>query len=243
MSFVKRDFEFLSRDNRIKKVLYGIKQLLNNTKDEIYINNLLQWLFEYENIKINPANDKSGWIQVYNFIFDILKKENPFIEDEPFDREKKIKSAKNIKLLLDNIRSPHNVGSIIRTCECFGIEEIILTGITPSAENNAKIKKTAMGCNAKNSYAQNAHDVIMHYKEKGFKIYAIEKTKKSICVDGIKIEIPSIIILGNEEFGISKEILSLSDMILHIDLLGFKNSLNVSVACGIVLYELSKNLK
>ena len=79
-------------------------------------------------------------------------------------------------------------------------------------------------------------------KSKKYKIYALDKTLNSKDINNIKIEEPLVLILGNEEFGISKDLLDLSDGIIHINMLGRKNSINVSVACGIALFKIANNL-
>ncbi len=239
MSFIREDFIKLSRDNRLKKTLFAVREFLNGKKDINHASSLLEWLNELEGTDFKIPAGTENWKLLYKSLHGTLQSENPFVEDEPFDKTSKTGIKKNIRVLLDDIRSPHNVGSIFRSCECFGVEEIILAGITPSPENNSKAKKTAMGCEVKYSYHENAAEAALLLKKQGFKIYSVEKTGNSTGIRGLKTETPALVILGNEEFGISRKLLEISDCILHIDMYGFKNSLNVSVACAIALYEFS----
>ncbi len=152
-----------------------------------------------------------------------------------------LRQTKPIRCLLDSVRSAHNVGSFFRNAECFGIESIYLCGLTPTPKL-PQVKKTAMGCdeNLKWEYHKSAIELVAQLKSDGFKIWAIETANKAIHIHDIK-EVPEniILIFGHEQFGISLELLELSDKIIDINLHGIKNSLNVSISQGIVLNHLS----
>jgi tRNA G18 (ribose-2'-O)-methylase SpoU len=122
-----------------------------------------------------------------------------------------------------------------------GASKVLLTGITPDAAKNSKVKRTAMNSKIDVSYEKNAYDKILELKEEGYKIISIEKTPGATDIAHYKEKIPCVVIFGNEEFGVSDDVLSLSDEILFIPLYGNKNSLNVSVSSGIALYHISKN--
>ncbi len=239
MSFTKEDFAKLNNENKIKKIVFAIKNsILNNEKENL--DNLLQWFKEYNNEDF--IKYKNNLEQLLEIFLEKLKKINPFSESHPFDNLKENKKYK-VKIILDNIRSPFNVGSIIRTSECFGIEEIILCGITPTPELNNKVKKTMMNSPIKYSYTIDTTKAIKELKNNNYKIIALEKSKNSISISKFKPALPLVLITGNEEFGLSKEILELADKSIHIDLYGYKNSLNVSVATGIALHYIINKIK
>lgn len=242
MSFVERDFFVLSKENRFKKIVYAIKEYLAGLKEERFVVDLIEWLNKYENYDYRIPDNKVDWMSLYKVIFENLVKENPFIEKEPFDNIKRERKVFQIKVILDNIRSPFNVGSIVRTSEALGVEEIIMCGITPVLEKNDKIAKTAKNSNVECCYFKKTIEAVLLLKNQGYSIYSIEKTISSIEIKNFKPQFPFAVIFGNEEFGISKEILKESDNILHINMLGVKNSINVAVASGIALFELTRYL-
>lgn len=145
---------------------------------------------------------------------------------------------KDIIIVLDNIRSVFNVGSIFRTADGAGVKKIILTGITPTPEHQ-KLKKTALG--AENfvewEYYQDVQKYLSKSIENGYKIYSIEQCKSSIDYRDAELDNKSIIVFGNEITGVNPEILEISDKILEIPMRGKKNSLNVATTVGIILYN------
>lgn len=147
----------------------------------------------------------------------------------------------DIKCLLDSIRSAHNVGAMFRNAECFGNNEIILCGLSPTPQN-AQVIKTAMSSNQfiKWSYKKDAIDAVKMFKKEGYQIWAMEKTTESVDINSIE-NIPTklILIFGHELHGVSFELLNLSDQVVEIPLYGRKNSLNVSVSQAIVLNQIT----
>jgi tRNA G18 (ribose-2'-O)-methylase SpoU len=145
-----------------------------------------------------------------------------------------------LTLVLDNLRSAFNVGSIFRTAECFSIKELILCGYTATPEND-KVKKTSMGTSNKVKWKiyEQTRDAIRELKLKGNRIYALETTSNAININQTQFKKPCALILGNEALGISKEILNLVDEIIFIRLSGTKNSLNVGSAAAIACYAVS----
>lgn len=148
-------------------------------------------------------------------------------------------------LALDNIRSTHNVGSIFRTADAIGINKIYLCGVTPApidrfGRDRKDIAKVALG--AEKSLAWEAisdiKQLIETMKKQGYKILALEQDEKAIDYKDLKIEGKNLLILGEETKGIKKDILDLCDHIVEIPMKGNKESLNVSVATGIILYSL-----
>lgn len=146
--------------------------------------------------------------------------------------------------ICDNIRSAHNVGAIIRTAECFGLESLYLCGYT-STPDNAKTKKTAMGCDEFINWEWHPHiaDLISELKGQGFRIYALETAQKSSNLFETKLQTPCAFILGNERFGIDDKTLELSDEVLRIPLVGVKNSLNIAAAFSIAAAECMRQVR
>ncbi len=140
-------------------------------------------------------------------------------------------------VVLDNLRSAFNVGSILRTSECYGIQKIYLCGYTP-VPDDIKVLKTAMGTADKVIWEQRDDIVGLIDELKSVaKIFALETGDTPI--NSCSIPEPAVLILGNEAFGIRKEVLEKVDGILTIPITGWKESLNVGVAFGIACYEIN----
>lgn len=141
-------------------------------------------------------------------------------------------------VILDNIRSTFNVGSVFRTSDGAGISKIYLVGITPTPDHN-KIKKTALG--AENyvawEHVASIENLVEKLKNEGFRIYAVEQSKNSIDYREVQLTDKSAFIFGNEISGVSPQTLNLVDDVLEIPMKGKKNSLNVSTTVGIILYQ------
>ncbi|MEW5895454.1 MAG: TrmH family RNA methyltransferase [Candidatus Omnitrophota bacterium] len=147
-------------------------------------------------------------------------------------------------LVLDNIRSAHNVGAAFRTADGAGIEKIYLCGITAYPPNR-QIDKTALGAQDYVSweYRANVADVLNDIKRRGYQIVILEQTDTSFEYADFEAKHPVCLIIGNEIEGVSDEAVSLADRAMEIPMFGEKNSLNVSVACGIALYHISHSLR
>jgi len=154
-------------------------------------------------------------------------------------------SDKNrIIVVLDNIRSMHNVGSVFRTSDAFLIEAICLCGYTPCPPHR-DIHKTALGATDTVDwlYFETTRDAILQLKEKGFRIIAVEQTLGSISLEKFpEPDGPLAVVFGNEVEGVDDALLPLCDGSIEIPQLGMKHSLNISVAAGIVLWKLSEPL-
>jgi tRNA G18 (ribose-2'-O)-methylase SpoU len=144
-----------------------------------------------------------------------------------------------IVVVLDNIRSMHNVGSVFRTSDAFLIEAICLCGFTPQPPHR-DINKTALGATDTVNwiYYNTTTDAVSDLKNRGYKIYAIEQVESSISLEQFSCNEPTAIIFGNEVDGVDNEVLQLVDGSIEIPQLGMKHSLNISVAAGIVLWQL-----
>jgi len=164
------------------------------------------------------------------------------IDVETFKKTDKI----SLVVVLDNVRSMHNVGATFRTADAFLVEKIVLCGITPQPPHR-EIHKAALGATESVdwSYEKDINTAIENLKLNGFEILGIEQTSNSIMISDFKIDHSKkyAIILGNEVDGISDEALPNIETFLEIPQLGTKHSLNVSVCGGIVMWEFAKALK
>jgi len=150
-----------------------------------------------------------------------------------------------ITVILDNVRSALNVGSIFRSSDAFLINKIIICGITATPPNK-EIRKTALGSSdsVKWEYCEKTIDAVLKLKKNQTYIIGIEQTKNSKYLNNFKILKNTIaIVVGNEVNGVSEEVLSECDEVIEIPQFGTKHSLNVSVSTGIVIWELWKKLK
>jgi len=156
------------------------------------------------------------------------------------------KTAKKfpVSVILNNIRSLYNVGSIFRTCDSAFVNELILTGFTPFPPRK-EIEKTALGATETVAwrYEKNIIDAIKFQKSKGEKIIAVEITNtKRSCFSLDAKDFPVCFVLGNELTGIDDYVLVECDDAIEIPMFGVKHSLNVSVAAGVVIYEAVRKL-
>ena len=155
-------------------------------------------------------------------------------------------------IVLDDIRSLNNIGSVFRTSDAFLIEKIYLCGITAQPPNK-EIHKTALG--ATNTvdweYCENVVDCIKNLQSNGVKVFAVEQVENAVLLNNFTVNSDSkyAIVLGNEVFGVSQEAVSVCDGAIEIPQLGTKHSLNISVCAGIVIWDIfvkierMKNLK
>lgn len=153
------------------------------------------------------------------------------------------KSSEKFPLIVvvDNVRSMHNVGSIFRTSDAFLVEKIFLCGITPTPPHR-EIQKTALGATESVAwkYAENTTEVIKQLKEDGWAVFALEQTTNSVMLDKLSLDTEKkiAIVLGNEVDGVEQEVIDLCDKTVEIPQFGTKHSFNVSVSCGIFLWQL-----
>ena len=151
-----------------------------------------------------------------------------------------------IIVVLDNIRSLNNIGSVFRTSDAFLIEKIYLCGITATPPNK-DIHKTALGATESVDweYAESTLDVVKKLKVEKVKVLAVEQAENSTKLDTFfpKKNEKYAIVMGNEVKGVQQEVINASDLCLEIPQLGTKHSLNISVTCGVVLWDLFSKLK
>ena len=157
----------------------------------------------------------------------------------------KLANKKPIVVVMDNIRSMHNVGSVFRTADAFLISGICLCGFTPQPPHR-DIQKTALGATDSVDwlYYEQTATAVIALKEQGYKVYAIEQTQGSIALENFKTHLTQqennsvAFVFGNEVEGVSNEVLTLCDGAVEIPQYGMKHSLNISIAAAIVLWEM-----
>jgi tRNA G18 (ribose-2'-O)-methylase SpoU len=150
-----------------------------------------------------------------------------------------------LTVVLDNVRSQNNIGSVFRTSDAFRVERICLCGIC-STPPHRDIHKTALGAEESVawSYHEETADCIRALKEEGYKIYAVEQVDDSIKLDALPESLGEkvAVVFGNEVEGVQEELLPLCDGSIEIPQQGTKHSLNISCAAAIVLWELWQRL-
>ena len=166
--------------------------------------------------------------------------------------EEAIKNLKKnpIYIILDNVLDTYNVGAIFRLADAVAAKKVFLCGQTETPPN-PKIKKASINTWrwVDWEYMPSANDAIEQCKNppaggqmKQCKIIAIEQNKRSIPLSALKPELPLAIVVGNETYGVSKEVLKAADVIVELPMYGINKSLNVMVCCGIVLYKILEDL-
>jgi len=152
-----------------------------------------------------------------------------------------------IIVILDNIRSTFNVGSIFRTADALGVNQLILGGTTPApidrfGRERADIAKVSLGAEKSVpwEYKENLLPMIKNFKKNGYQIIAIEQSEKSVDYKKVKLNKNNkiVFVMGAEVDGVNPAILKLADVIAEIPMLGQKESLNVSVSFGVALFRI-----
>ena len=151
-----------------------------------------------------------------------------------------------LTIVLDNIRSLNNIGSVFRTADAFLIDQIILCGIT-AVPPNKEIHKTALGATESVdwTYADQTLEAVRELKAKGFQILSVEQAEDSTNLKDFTPEkgLKYAVVFGNEVKGVQQQVVDLSDQCLEIPQYGTKHSLNISVSCGIVLWDIFGKLR
>lgn len=168
-------------------------------------------------------------------------------ELDRLDAEKSRKSrGDRLVIVLENIRSAMNVGSVFRTADALGISRIVLCGITAKPPDK-EIHKTALGATESVpwEYHQKTGEVLNALKNSGYRILAVEQVHGSMALDAFhpKANEKLALVFGNELNGISEETLALCEQAIEIPQSGMKHSLNVSVSAGIVCWDLLQKMK
>lgn len=151
-----------------------------------------------------------------------------------------------VTLIMDNIRSHLNVGSVFRSADSFRITEILLCGIT-GCPPHRDIQKTALGAteSVRWQYFETTEDAISYCRQQGMKLYGVEQTESSMPLQEFKPESRQDVgfILGNEVAGVQQQILTKCDGVIEIPQYGTKHSLNVSVTAGILLWDMNCKIR
>jgi len=155
--------------------------------------------------------------------------------------ELKQRPRRPVSVLLDNVRSLYNVGSIFRTSDAAGVEKIYLCGITGKPPR-AEIHKAGLGAEKSVpwEYYQNPVEIVQTLKREGHRIVILEHTDQPQLYDEASYQFPLCLVVGHEITGVSDEVVELADMAIEIPMFGMKQSLNVAVAYGIAVYEIVK---
>lgn len=164
------------------------------------------------------------------------------ISAEEFKRVEKLP----LVVVLDNVRSLHNIGSVFRTSDAFRVERIYLCGITATPPH-PEMHKTALGAEftVDWTYVNNAVEAVENLRREGYTVYSVEQAEGSIMLEDLTLD-PSgkyAVVMGNEVKGVQQEVINASDGCIEIPQYGTKHSLNVSVTAGIVIWDLFKKLK
>jgi 23S rRNA (guanosine2251-2'-O)-methyltransferase len=164
------------------------------------------------------------------------------ISSEEFKNAEKIP----VVVLLDNVRSLHNVGSVFRTSDAFLVQTLYLCGYTGTPPNK-EINKTALGSTESVTWKHEADIVslVKELKNQGFSIFSIEQAENSVFLHDFapKTDKKYALVFGNEVNGVDQEVINLSDGVIEISQGGTKHSLNIAVSAGIVLWEFYRGLK
>lgn len=161
--------------------------------------------------------------------------------------DNKLRDKRELFVIAHNIRSLHNVGSIFRTADSFGVSKIYLTGYTgaPIGKNADKISKVALGAEqfVPWEHIKSLTPLLIKLRTSGVRLAVLENNikNKTILLPNYKPKFPLAIILGEETKGNTQKILELADDILEIPMSGQKESLNVAVACGVALYAIKNS--
>ncbi len=160
--------------------------------------------------------------------------------------EFKITKKIPVVVVLDNVRSQHNIGAAFRTADAFSLERVVLCGICATPPS-PEIHKSALGAEESVDwlYNEDCLSAVMLLKEEGYKIVAVEQTENSTMLNAVGIEESGkyALVFGNEVKGVQQEVADICDLVVEIPQFGTKHSLNVSVSIGIVVWEFIKTIK
>jgi 23S rRNA (guanosine2251-2'-O)-methyltransferase len=183
-----------------------------------------------------------GQIIFFTPVRKLLNEELPRLSPEEFKQQAKTP----VILVLDNVRSHLNVGSVFRTADAFLLEAIYLCGIT-GVPPHRDINKTALGATetVRWQYFHSCMDALEDLKSRGYKIISIEQAEKATMLNEFAPEPGEryAIVFGNEVDGVSQEVVSASDLVVEIPQFGMKHSLNIAVSAGVVVWDVFSKLK
>lgn len=171
----------------------------------------------------------------------LLNDELDRLSPEEFKKVDKIP----VLVVLDNVRSLNNIGSVFRTADAFRLEGIFLCGITATPPHR-EIHKTALGAteSVRWEYREETSAAISELKQEGYRILAIEQAEGAVMLDKIQLSATEkyAVVFGHEIRGVEQQVVDMSDLCIEIPQFGTKHSLNISVAAGIVIWEMFRRL-
>ena len=166
--------------------------------------------------------------------------------NRPSVEEFKKQEKTPIVVVLDNVRSAHNVGATFRTSDAFAVEKIYLCGITPTPPHR-DIFKTAIGAHesVEWQHEKEISTTVAQLKKEGYQVWAVEQTSDTVLLQNVDLHSVEkvALVFGNEVMGVSDSILGMIDGAVEVPQIGTKHSLNVSVCVGVVLWEVFKKMK
>jgi 23S rRNA (guanosine2251-2'-O)-methyltransferase len=158
------------------------------------------------------------------------------------------KKERDIVVVLDNVRSVHNVGSVFRTSDALGVSEIFLCGITPApvdrfGRDRDDLHKAALGAEKTVAWKQctSTLECVSKLKQDGYTVIAIEQDERSVDYKNVSPSQKTAFIFGNEVDGVSKDVLEQCDVVAEIPMMGGKESLNISVSFGVAMFRMLDN--
>jgi len=172
----------------------------------------------------------------------VAHRQDPTTETEPHSFQTSHQQNRGMAVLLDNIRSAWNTGSILRSADGFGFNQVYMCGITPTPDNEL-VTKTSLGAedSVPWSYHKDAVKLVKGLRKTGRVIYALEEHEQAIEIDQLSGPIKdSILIVGNEITGVDPELMEYCDQVLYIPMRGEKRSFNVAIAFSIAAFALSR---
>lgn len=226
------------RDSALGILKKNLETLLSHEEEQV--KTLAQELLEHY-----PSDEASmqNWLMKLERLAKKDLKDSDFLIStvDQFDKEKSISHP--IHIVLDNLRSSFNVGSLFRTAEALGILKIHLCGYTPTPENS-KTAKSALGTDdwIEWKYWESTLECLEHLKSEGVTLYAFETEQNATCLSEVVPASSCGLILGNERYGLSSPVLNKADNILKINLHGKKNSLNVGICGAIAMNHFVENI-
>lgn len=149
-------------------------------------------------------------------------------------------------VILDNVRSLNNIGSVFRTCDAFAVEKLFLCGIT-ACPPHRDIQRTALGATETVAweYFENTAQAVEKLKNEGVRVYAVEQVQGSVSLDDFEVEkgVRYALVLGNEVFGVAQDVVDMCHGALEVPQEGTKHSLNVAVCAGVVTWDLVMKMR
>ncbi|KQC05998.1 MAG: hypothetical protein APR54_07850 [Candidatus Cloacimonas sp. SDB] len=257
MKYSNKKFRGFSRDKKLKVIGEFIREIEKNwqfpEKRKALLTNLLKCITWSEEVELKKIAVQLENVSELDKFLQLLvpweQKNFRDLRDPDFliwqkDGINESVTRLNLVVILHNLRSAFNVGNIMRTAECLGLEKIIFCGYTPTPENR-KVKETSMGTHGLLDWQQRVEifPLLEEYKTLGWNIYGLETTSNAENIFTSELPEPAVIVLGNEAHGIPRKVLEFCDGIIRIPTGGWKNSLNVGVAFAVAGYEILRKWK